>query len=81
MSVCLPPESDGECKLCPIAEVIDEVEGKISEVRPDCDLQHSEFGCMRTVENAKFLGNETNYCCYQIAIWGPGCKDDTSSSP
>jgi hypothetical protein len=41
----------------------------------ECELEHWEFGCMRTVENAEFLYTDNNYCCYQVAHWGPGCKD------
>ncbi|PRQ02329.1 hypothetical protein ENSA5_24200 [Enhygromyxa salina] len=82
LAVCLEPQSGGACKLCPRADVVDDVEVKMHEKlaadRPDCALEHWEFGCMRTVENAKMIGHETNYCCYQVAIWGQGCKDDLS---
>jgi hypothetical protein len=77
LAVCLPPQSDGSCKLCPRTEVIDEVEAKMAEIvaERECELEHWEFGCMRTVENAEFLYTDNNYCCYQVAHWGPGCKD------
>jgi len=82
LAVCLEPDASGECKLCPRADVVEEVETKMREMlaedRPDCDLQHWEFGCMRTVELSKMIGYDTRYCCYQFAIWGAGCKDDTS---
>lgn len=76
--VCFEPESDGACKLCPREEVVDDVEAKMREQLaqefPQCDLQHWEFGCMRTVENAKKLGREEEHCCHQVAVWGPGCR-------
>lgn len=76
-AVCLAPQPDGTCKLCPRAEVIDEVEVKLREIvtERECNLEHWEFGCMRTVEHAKLIDPE-NYCCYQVALWGSGCKDE-----
>lgn len=78
LGVCLPAQPDGSCKLCPRAEVIDDVETKVHEIAEEreCALEHWEFGCMRTVENGKLISIENNYCCYQVALWGSGCKDD-----
>ena len=78
-AVCLPPEADGSCRRCPTAEVADVVEDGMLEYqleyRPDCQLQHWELGCMRTIENAMKLGYETDYCCFQVAVWGDdACK-------
>lgn len=47
---------------------------QIAQEFPACDIQHWEFGCMRTVESAKMLGREDDYCCFQVAVWGPGCR-------
>ena len=77
-SVCFEPGPDGACKLCPRDEVIEEVEAKmredVSQESFQCEIQHWELGCMRTVESAKMLGRDTDYCCFQVAVWGPGCK-------
>jgi hypothetical protein len=77
LGVCLPAQPEGSCKLCPRAEVIDEVETKMLEIveARECTLEHWEFGCMRTIENGKLL-NVDDYCCYQVGLWGSGCKDD-----
>jgi len=76
--VCFEPEADGGCKLCPREDVVEAVETKmreqLAEYKPNCDVQHWEFGCMRTVENAKMLGWEEEYCCFQVAVWGSGCN-------
>ena len=81
LAVCLAAQPDGTCKLCPHAEVLEQVEARMREMvaERDCELEHWEFGCMRTVENGKLISLDNNYCCYQVGLWGSGCKDDTSS--
>ena len=73
-AVCLPPEADGTCKLCPTSEVTDRVEIGMHELldqyRPECQVEHWELGCMWTMENAMSAGYETNSCCFQVAVWG-----------
>lgn len=79
LPICLPPRADGSCELCPSAKVISDVEDRLhphlEETRPMCQLEHWEFGCMRTIDNAILLGREPDYCCFQVALWGPGCSD------
>ena len=79
MAVCVAPEADETCKRCPTTEVTDTVETKMYEIlaeyRPECQLQHWELGCMRTIENGMVLGHEAGYCCFQVAVWGDdACK-------
>ena len=77
--VCLAPQADGTCELCPTAKVMADVEVQLledlAEYRPMCKPDHWELGCMRTIENAIMIGRETDYCCFQVALWGDGCKD------
>lgn len=79
LPVCLPPESDGSCKACPVDEVEVAVEAELKNLYPegaDCHIEHWEIGCMRTPENTmKSLGINDNYCCFEVALWGPGCDD------
>ena len=79
LPICLPPQADGSCELCPSAKVIADVESALyphlETHRPQCQLEHWEFGCMRTIENAIEIGRETDYCCFQVALWGPFCAD------
>ena len=79
LPICLPPLADGSCELCPSAKVVAEVETELQsyleEYRPMCQLEHWEFGCMWTIENAISIGRETDYCCFQVALWGPFCAD------
>ncbi|MCA9700060.1 MAG: hypothetical protein KC431_21220, partial [Myxococcales bacterium] len=74
LTVCLSPEADGTCNLCPTAEIADAVEigmrEYLTEYRPACQLQHWELGCMRTIENGMKLEREEGYCCFQVATWG-----------
>ena len=77
--VCLPPGPEGECVSCPSAKVIEDVEEQLysdlAEHRPACQLDHWEYGCMLTVENAMTIGYESDYCCSHVALWGEGCAD------
>ena len=77
--ICLAPDANGECELCPRAKVIEDVETRLyphlAETRPLCQLDHWEFGCMRTIENAVTIGREPDYCCFEVALWGEGCAD------
>ena len=79
LPICFAPRADGECELCPSAKVIEDVETRLyphlAETRPLCQLDHWEFGCMRTIENAVLIGREPDYCCFQVALWGEGCAD------
>lgn len=79
LPVCLPPLADGSCELCPTEKVVADVESALFEMlpetRPSCKLEHWEFGCMWTIENALELGREPDYCCFQVALWGDGCWD------
>ena len=73
--ICLAPESDGECKVCPADEVSAAVETKLefdlAMYYPECTLEHWDLGCMRTLENAKnVLHREPESCCFQVAVWG-----------
>jgi hypothetical protein len=78
-TVCLPPTRDQQCQACPAQEVRDAVgdalRASLEEYVPGCELQHWELGCMRTIENAKKIvgDQDPNFCCFQVAIWGPGC--------
>ena len=76
--ICLLPESDGECKVCPADEVSAAVETKLefdlAMYYSECTLEHWELGCMRTLENAKnVLHREPESCCFQVAVWGENC--------
>lgn len=31
---------------------------------------------MRTIENGKLVSVGDDYCCYQVGLWGAGCKDE-----
>jgi len=79
LPVCLPPQADGTCELCPTDKVTADVENKLleylAEYRPMCKPDHWELGCMRTIENAISLGREPDYCCFEVALWGQGCAD------
>ena len=79
LPICLPPQADGSCELCPSAKVIADVESALyphlETHRPQCQLEHWEFGCMRTIENAIEIGREPDYCCFEVALWGPFCAD------
>ena len=79
LPICLPPQVDGSCELCPTEKVIGEVElglqSYLEEFRPMCQLEHWEFGCMRTIEHAIMIGRDQDYCCFQVALWGPFCAD------
>ncbi|MFV8751533.1 hypothetical protein ACNOYE_13395 [Nannocystaceae bacterium ST9] len=84
-NVCLPPEPDGECKLCTVEEVESRIDVRLNELlteqKPECALEHWELGCMRTVENAKMMGYVDDYCCFQVALWGNACEPDDGSIP
>jgi len=77
--ICLAPLANGECELCPTEKVTKDVETKLLEdlakYRPMCKPDHWELGCMRTIEHAIMNGYESNYCCFQVALWGQGCAD------
>ena len=78
-AVCVAPEADGTCKVCPTSEVADAVEAELLESlavwRPECQVRHWKIGCMRTIENGKRLEHEAGYCCFQVAVWGDdACK-------
>lgn len=84
--MCLPPESDGACKVCPTDEVAAAVEAQLQTLleqdEPQCQLEHWELGCMRTEEHGKELGwgpDGSHYCCFQVAIWGPGCSSNSGA--
>ena len=64
---------------CGPPEVADAVEVRLlellAEYRPECQLEHWELGCMRTIENGMILGHESGYCCFQVAVWGNDACD------
>ncbi|WP_146155520.1 hypothetical protein [Enhygromyxa salina] len=76
--VCLSPEEDGQCTVCPTDEVRRGVEEQLhkdlAQYRPECTLAHWELGCMRTIEHAKEIGRDPDYCCFQVALWGDQCE-------
>src|SRR5690606_24656209 len=55
-TVCLPPARDQQCQACPADEVSVAVEealrAGLNQYLPNCELEHWELGCMRTIENA-----------------------------
>lgn len=78
--VCLPPRADGSCQTCPIDEVAAAVEAELNALYPvgsaECQVEHWEIGCLRNKENTeKSLGITDDYCCFEVALWGPGCDD------
>lgn len=79
-AMCLAPEADGSCEVCPVDEVTGEVATRldqwIADNRPECALEHWELGCMRTIEHAQIFVEDGDHCCFQVAMWGPGCEED-----
>lgn len=79
--VCLPSEDGSSCKVCPADEVSSAVEAalfaRFEESLPECTIQHWELGCMRTIEITKMFfvdEDDPNFCCFETAVWGPGCE-------